>query len=242
MVFLFYNYCSKPIPGTSNWFIVFTKLGKYFFHNPSLKQRSWIPPDSVLKVLNEKMSPLGKEMFFDPFCEEEILIFSSSEAENDQDSESKDGIQESESESETQTECKISLNNISYSKSKSEPTVSKEQVEQEYKELLVNESIDPFAQWSSITEKLSSFPQFNAVSSEKRRQEIFEQVCPLLIVKKREEKSKLLCEAKTWWNDLNKSAGKSWLEFSKNIKSDKRFALLDQKECEKQYKAQLKNK
>ena len=112
-------------------------------------------------------------------------------------------------------------------------------LEDQFKLYLLKNSVDPFAPWPSILSSHGSAPEFLAIPSDRRRQDLFKQVCPLLIDQKREHSRKKLEEAKEWWRQVkeeNWRVNASWFQVIKKVKGNQKFALLNEKECEKEYK------
>ncbi|NBO24992.1 MAG: hypothetical protein EBU93_07170 [Chlamydiae bacterium] len=203
-------------------------MGKYFFFNSKTGSRSWIPPESVLSNLVElfEANPGLKQNLFDPFNFEDEEIeeeLSGADEVDDHSSEDVDGSSE-----------QVSLN---------DNKMNNEAAEDEFKIYLMKNSIDPFAPWPTILSLHGASPQFLAVPSDKRRQEIFSQLCPLLIEAKRAEKAKKIEEARSWWTECIKepvAKKMSWFLLLKRIKDSqkhsKMFSLLNEKDCEKEYK------
>ena len=156
-------------------------------------------------------------MFFDPFHQAE-------------ESEEEDhGI------TDTETSSDNTVEDVNY-KSKDSNSAA---AEDEFKLYLLKNSIDPFASWSTIQSLHSHSPQFQSIPSEKRRQELFSQVCPILIQMHREETKKKLEEAKEWWKNIliNYKDKMNWFQLVKKLKGHSKFKLLNEKECEKEFKS-----
>ena len=249
---------SKPIPETV-WVLIFTSLGKYFFFNCKTGERCWIPPESVIKTLKEKFSPSKREMFFDPFYqgegEEEGEGEGEGEGDDDINGEEDDDINGEESDDDKDNVLNDDLkdfelketpqNNQSviYNKIKIQPKESSNVVdsllEDDFKLYLLKHSVDPFSPWPTILSLHSSSPQFKAIPSDKRRQDLFAQICPVLIEQKREEGKKKVIEANKWWDEVKGEylkLGWQWFQVIKKIKGNTKFSYLNEKECEKEYK------
>ena len=216
--------CSKPIfnPNSKdknhyqlkNWNLVFTRTGRYFFYNEQSGERCWIPPVEVVELIKKSFGPTKMEMFFDPFYVEE-------------ESESEEEFEESEESEEESIE-------VDFLTKKSDTDT-----EDEFKLYLLKNSIDPFAPWPTILAAHSSSPEFVAIPSDRHRQDLFNQVCPLLIEQKREITRKKLKEAGDWWQQIkeeNWRIGATWFQVLKKVKGNQKFALLNEKDCEKDYK------
>lgn len=229
---LMIDYFSKNIRECSNWDLVFTSLGKYFFYNKQTEERCWIPPESVLNALKDQ-SENQLNFLFDPFHIEED---EEDEDDNDNlcDNKFDEGITSNTKDS-TNSDLKDSAVNH---------TVS-EEVENAFKVYLLKNSVDPFAPWPKILSIHSQSSQFQAISSDKRKQELFTSVCPILIEMRREESKKKLSDAKTWWTEVMNENLKDkigWFQVLKKVQRNPKFALLNEKDCEKEYKAGLAKK
>jgi hypothetical protein len=204
--------------------LIFTSLGKYFFFNSKTGERCWIPPETILKMIKEKFFTSKFEMFFDPFHQEgEFEEFE----EFDEDSGS--------FESDNVTDNDIVNDTLTLTTQKSQDDL----IEDEFKLYLLKNSVDPFAPWPTILSLHSSSPQFQAIPSDKRRQQIFSQVCPILIEQKREDNKKKLAEAEKWWDEVKSEylkLGWQWFQVIKKVKGNSKFSLLKEKDCEKEYK------
>lgn len=214
---LSYRFISKKIPECSNWDLVFTSLGKYFFHNKQSGERCWIPPQSVLSTLQDQ-SEMKMSVLFDPFHIEEDIVESDNE---------------------------YHVENSQIQATKTNNSVDNEEAENEFKVYLLKNLVDPFAPWPTILALHSASPQFQAIPSDKRKQDLFASVCPLLIESRREESKKKLDGAREWWNGvmtdcLRDKSG--WLQVLKKVKGNTKFCLLNEKECEKEYRARLNKK
>lgn len=113
------------------------------------------------------------------------------------------------------------------------------EVEDQFKLYLLKNNVDPFSPWPKILSIHSSSPEFLAIPSDKRRQDLFAQICPVLIENKREITKKNLMEAKEWWETIKREnwrEGLTWFQVIKKVKGNPKFALLNEKECEKEYK------
>jgi hypothetical protein len=120
------------------------------------------------------------------------------------------------------------------------PFKSTIEINNEFKTLLLNREIDPFASWPSITEALKSDPAFFAVQSDKKRQELLAECCPQLIALKRVRREREIEEARQWFEEEQlkmKSKGVHWSDALRKMSGDERFSLLNVKECEKRYKS-----
>ena len=199
-----------------NWNLIFTSSGKYFFYNDQSGERCWIPPVEVTEFI--KKSSRNIELFFDPFhIEDEESIESDKDIEDNGDSGDND--------SQAQVQVKDQTDS--------------QFLEDQFKLYLLKNSVDPFAPWPSILSSHGSAPEFLAIPSDRRRQDLFKQVCPLLIDQKREHSRKKLEEAKEWWRQVkeeNWRVNASWFQVIKKVKGNQKFALLNEKECEKEYK------
>ena len=201
-----------------NWNLVFTRSGKYFFYNDQSGERCWIPPVDVIDLMKKTLGPTKIDQFFDPFYVEE---------EEEEEEEEEFVV----SESEDSSNCTGNRREASDPKNN--------EAEDEFKVYLLKNSLDPFSPWPKILEAHSSSPEFVAIPSDRRRQDLFTQVCPLLIEQKRELTRKRLEDAKEWWRRIkedNWRSGASWFQVIKNVKGSPKFALLNEKECEKEYK------
>lgn len=181
-------------------------------------------------------------MFYDPFYQEEPDF---------EDFEGVDG--EEGSEEEIEEEC-VDLNEDDSSETvnnhrnhescsnqnSNDNYNDQEEMEAEFKLYLLKHSVDPFAPWPTILSLHSHSPQFQAIPSDKRRQDLFAQVCPILIEHKRAETKRKADEAKKWWDGCREEYLKlrwNWFQVIKKVKGNPNFALLNEKECEKEYKA-----
>lgn len=209
-----------------NWNLVFTRFGKYFFHNSQTGQVSWIPPQNVLKVLKENFTPTEREMFFDPFHhveERELEEDYNNNSITDTDTDTYDNNNNDNTVEEFNYKFKDSISTA----------------EDEFKLYLLKNLIDPFASWSTIQSLHSHSSQFQSIPSEKRRQDLFSQVCPILIQMHREETKKKLEEAKDWWKNIliSYKYQMNWFQLLKKLKGNSKFKLLNEKECEKEFKS-----
>ena len=236
---------SKPIPETV-WVLIFTSLGKYFFFNCKTGERCWIPPESVINILKEKFSPSKREMFFDPFYqgegeEGEDGDINWEESEDEAGNVLNDDTEDFELKEKPQNNQSVIYNNIKIKYKESSNAVDSS-LEDDFKLYLLKHSVDPFAPWPTILSLHSSSPQFKAILSDKRRQDLFAQVCPVLIEQKREEGKRKVIEANKWWDEVKGEylkLGWQWFQVIKKIKGNTKFSLLNEKECEKEYKNSL---
>ena len=127
--------------------------------------------------------------------------------------------------------------------------IIKNEAEDEFKIYISKHLIDPFLPWPTILSVHGTSPQFMAIPSDKRRQEIFSQLCPLLIEAKRAEKASKIEEARNWWNEfiIEPVANRmTWFLLLKRIKDSQKysklFSLLNERDCEKEYKNLLLSK
>lgn len=161
-------------------------------------------------------------MFFDPFYqEEEDDDVSEHEIEDDKEMEAVKDSAEQEQDNQEHSHDSTAV------------------LEDEFKLYLLKNSVDPFAPWPTILSLHSTSPQFQAIPSDKRRQDLFAQVCPNLIEQKREETTKKRAEAEKWWDEVKGEylkMGWQWFQVIKKVKRHAKFSLLNEKECEKEYK------
>lgn len=205
--------------------MVFTRSGKYFFHNPKTGQSAWIPPENVLKVLKENFTLTEREMFFDPFYQKEDVDISEGEISRH---EHYDAHNIEDISPVIKEKVKVKTKSLDCT------------AEDEFKLYLLKHSIDPFAPWPTIQSLHATSPQFQAIPSERLRQDLFAEVCPILIEIRREETKKKLDGAKEWWNNIlaNYKYKMNWLQLLKTkLKGNPKFNLLNEKECEKEFKA-----
>lgn len=166
-------------------------------------------------------------MFFDPFYQEE---------------EEGDEVSEHEIEDDREIEAvkdRVEQDIQGYSHNNNNPNDSTAVLEDEFKLYLLKNPVDPFAPWPTILSLHSTSPQFQAIPSDKRRQDLFAQVCPILIDQKREETRKKRAEAEKWWDEVKGEylkLGWQWFQVIKKVKGHAKFSLLNEKECEKEYK------
>jgi len=233
---------SRPIPGARDWHIAFTRQGRYFFYrlHPEVV-RSWLPPSDLLKHLKEKFNAEQLKILFDPFDDGEVFL-EEEEAEGDGEGEGEEEDEEGKEEEGDKVDLAESgkaSNNNNASIHISRPKQADH--EAELKELLLTHEppIDPFAPWSRISATLSQNPLFTAVPSDKKRQEIFNTMCPRLVDRYRAAKSLATAAAVAWFTAQLQTAAASttWTQFLQKVKGDPHFALLDVKECEKKFKS-----
>lgn len=193
--------------------------GKYFFWNPISGDRSWLPKEWLLSHLRTAFTATRREMLFDPFCEEEVFI-------DDKGNES-DGIDESIREVEER------------------PQRSIQELEEDFIKLLLEREVDAFASWPAITALLGGEPAFQAITSDKRRQELLSQCCPQLIASKKAKKEAELRAAMEWFEGevaVLVERNVHWMDALRRLKGDPRFGLLNLKESEQFYKNQQKHR
>ena len=212
-----------------NWNLIFTSSGKYFFYNDQSGERCWIPPVEVIEFI--KKSSRNMEFFFDPFHIEDEE-FNESDNEDSENSEDNKDSKDNEDNGESRD---IEAQSHDHAQSRADSQL----LEDQFKLYLLKNSVDPFAPWPSILSSHGSSPEFLAIPSDRRRQDLFKQVCPLLIDQKRENSRRKLEEAKEWWRQVkeeNWRVNASWFQVTKKVKGNQKFALLNEKECEKEYK------
>lgn len=163
-------------------------------------------------------------MLFDPFCEEEVFIDSSEDDSGESVDLGDSGVDE-------------------YRPALVTPQKSTREVEDEFVKLLLEKEVDAFASWPAITALLNAEPAFQAISSDKRRQELLSQCCPQLIALKKAKKEAELQASKVWFEqEVELLVGRNvhWMDALRRLKGDSRFGLLNLKECEQYYKNQQK--
>lgn len=215
----------RLIPGADPWRVVFTRSGRYFFHNPTQRLRTWLPLAPLLTLLQTRLTDDQRAILFDPFSDEEVLISADEDEDKDED--------------ET-----LALSLATFEQDNDPRTVADSQIvaEETFKTLLVDRDVDPFAPWPDICAQLTGEPAFVAVTTERRRQELFASLCPMLIEKRRALRTVKLQEAQAWWQTVVQTArrGQSWIDFSRKLRLDRRFSLLNAKECERDFKRHAK--
>jgi hypothetical protein len=237
---ILYSFNSKKIPGReANWNLVFTHSGRYFFHNSITNQRSWLPPNELLNSINEHFTPTRKLEFFDNSINDERdddnLIDEEEESDDEENDDSESDDNESSSDTSDSNDNESCNNNV--------PNASSIDAEDEFKLYLLKQFINPFDPWSLISSQHASSPQFQAIPSDKRRQDLFAQTCPVLISMRRERS----LEAQNWWKQILKESSDNRLTWPQvlngKLKQNQRlFSLLNEKECEKEFKGSLMKK
>ena len=188
---------------------------------------------------------MAMTMFFDPFHVEDIEEENGDEEEEEESAvdmymnEDKDNVEI--------LDLNLNLNLKMFNKDKDEyefdhknEKSNKEEEEDNFKLYLLKNEIDPFAPWPSILSLHQLSPEFLAIPADKRRQDLFAQVCPLLIQQHRDKTKKMTDQAKEWWTGIkreNWEINATWFQVIKKIKGNAKFALLNEKECEKEYKS-----
>lgn len=187
-------------------------------------------------------------MLFDPFYEGEVEESVETEGESGE-SESESGESESEPKDDSVHSDIAHSDNAHSDIAQSNPSTrnshfnDQSDAEDQFKLYLLKNQVDPFAPWPKILSAHSSSPEFSSVPSDKRRQDLFAQVCPLLIEQRRELNRKQLQEAKDWWEEVKQDNWRNncpWFQVLKKIKGNPKFSLLNEKECEKEYKKNKK--
>lgn len=101
--------------------------------------------------------------------------------------------------------------------------------------------LDPFASWDSIRERASADPRFQAIPTERERKALFESLCPVLAERARRNREARKLEAEQQWDEILGQltlarAPATWTEFSRSIKKQDFYRLLDTKVMERQYR------
>lgn len=219
--------------------MVFTQDGRYYFHDTVEGYSKWRPPEHLLEYLlempPEKLANLfnrDEEYVVEQFGEIEMLS-------------EEDYIVPSESESE---EPDIPPETTTTKSDTIKKMTQEEQLAavEGFKEMLLDSNIDAFQQWSTISSSLSEDPRFQAVQSEKERRAIFESMCPQLAEKSRAARKQRMETAERSWKSILEdltlvSAPSTWTEFSRHVKREAWYKLLDQKRMEREYRERLKD-
>ena len=232
----------RPIDNTG-WDLVFTRSGKYFFHDTIEKISKWKPSENLFEYLqqlpNDKIQSL-----FDP---ENEYVPEDENSERDEDLEKvceeyfegKDGLEKDGS---------MEVHQARQNKAKTEKIWSSkkehEQAIENFKSLLRNFNFDPFSSWSDICMQLAEEPLYQAIPTDKERKSIFDDLCPELTKLARNRRMGQIDEAQRSWKNLLHNltlytASSSWVEFSRGIKKECWYKLLDNKMMEKEYRARL---
>lgn len=116
---------------------------------------------------------------------------------------------------------------------------------EKFKEMLLErEDLDPFKAWESISTQLSGDPRFQAIATDKERRSLFESLCPELAGRARIAREKLQSQAEEEWKDTLERltlahAPATWTEYSRRIRKETWYKLLNPKKMEKEYRARL---
>lgn len=115
-----------------------------------------------------------------------------------------------------------------------------------YNQMLMDSDIDPFQSWDVISLKLSSDPRFNEIPSAKERRILFDVACPALAERARERRRQRLDTAEDAWRTALDgltlaTAPTTWTEYSRHIRQEEWFRLLDSKKMEREYRDRLRD-
>ncbi|PJF17559.1 hypothetical protein PSACC_02673 [Paramicrosporidium saccamoebae] len=115
-----------------------------------------------------------------------------------------------------------------------------------YNQMLMDSNIDPFQSWDIISNKLSSDPRFSGISNAKERRSLFDAACPALAEGTRERRRQRLEAAEDAWKAALEgltlaTAPTTWTEYSRHIRQEEWFRLLDSKKMEREYRDRLRD-
>lgn len=244
---------SRPIPN-SNWDLVFTQTGKYFFFDSIKKRSHWGLESRELEDLLKSLPEHVLQALFDPDVEEDVLAsllavdgYCAESESDDVDYELDENIYDKD-EPETFESEEILSQGPSHEAPHIE-TISEEEHQRRianFIALLKNKRVDPFKPWDKISEDLQHEPDFQAIASAKERANLFAMISPELVEVIRSERSSSLDQAKESWRSLLESMDdlskipSTWTEYSRQLKKTAPwFKLLDSRSMEKDYRARI---
>lgn len=247
----------------TGWELVFTQSGRYFFHDTVDRCSKWRAPEHLLEYLAD-LSEERRALLFDPksnfepetvselqeheesppidYEEDYIVEEASSPGEVDEDQE--DYILREEK---MPTE-EASVSAQPLSSKKSQHWSSREEhvlAINRFKDILLNTpNIDPFMSWSALTAQLSSDARWQAIPTDRERKSLFDELCPQLAERARQQRHQQMEEAINAWNETLvhltlTTAPPTWVEFNRTIKAQPWFKLMDARRMEKEYRSRL---
>jgi hypothetical protein len=233
----------------TGWNLVFTADGKYFFHDTVEGCSKYQPPEHLLEYLLE-LAPEKLDSLFDPekeyvldgetfqteYLSEEDYIVPSDEA-LEEIIEEKDTLEPAE---------QLVLTHQVKAGVKKLNAEEYQTATENYNQMLMDSEIDPFQSWNSILSKLSSDPRFNEIPSAKERRALFDAACPALAERARERRRQRLDTAEDAWRTALDgltlaTAPTTWTEYSRHIRQEEWFRLLDSKKMEREYRDRLRD-
>lgn len=110
--------------------------------------------------------------------------------------------------------------------------------------LLDREDLDPFQAWERLSSSLAADSRFQAIRSERERRTIFESICPQLAERARKKREAQHLQATEAWKGILERltlahAPATWTEFSRHVKKEPWFRLLNPKTLEREYRTRL---
>lgn len=253
--------CRRQIDFTG-WDLVFTTQGRYFFFDTVEGDSVWRPPSHLLEYLQE-LPPSRLEDLFDPEAPWEVD--GGQEPEEDEPDyicTDNDGPDRDLDPAEA-LEAQLTTDDDT-PKAPSPPSLAtprlpdparprrpppdpeaQQRAAEAFKQIFLDlEDLDPFASWDSIRERAAADPRFQAIPTERERKALFESLCPVLAERARKIRERRKLEAEQQWDEILGQltlarAPATWTEFSRSIKKQAFYRLLDTKAMERQYRERV---
>lgn len=248
----------RPIDFTG-WELVFTRSGRYFFHDTVDRYSKWRAPDHLLEYL-ASLSEERRALLFDPKSNfepetvselqeheepsieyEEDYIVEEASSDGDSGGDQEDYIVEDETIPIGEASTSAQPSPKPQWSSKEEHTLAITR----FRDLLLNTpKVDPFMPWSILSAQLSTDARWQAIPTDRERKALFDGLCPQLAERARQQRRQQMEEATTAWSETLAhltlaTAPPTWVEFSRTIKSKPWFKLMDAKLMEKEYRSRL---
>lgn len=249
----------------TGWDLVFTTHGRYFFFDTVEGGSVWRPPSHLLEYLQElppsrlenlfdsetlwKVEGLAGEGFHGELDEQELAdepdYICPSDNDQDRESDSIEALEPQHASEGALTEPSLTTarppDPAKPRRPPPDPEAQQRAIEA-FKQIFLDlEDLDPFASWDSIRERAAADLRFQGIPTERERKALFESLCPVLAERARKIREARKLEAEQQWDEILSQltlarAPATWTEFSRGIKKQPFYRLLDPKIMERQYR------
>lgn len=239
----------RPIDFTG-WELVFTQHGRYFFYDTVDKCSKWRAPEHLLGYLAD-LPEARRALLFDPTSSfEPETVPAPQEWEEPTSEYEEDYVVEEAPLGGGGGEGELVAEETSCAP---EPSARPHWTSREehasaiggFRELLLQTpEVDPFMAWSTLSTRLAADARWQAIPTDRERKALFDELCPQLAERARHQRRQRMEEAAAAWNETLAqltlaSAPPTWVEFSRTVRGQPWFRLMDGKQMEKEYRARL---
>jgi hypothetical protein len=227
----------------TGWELVFTKLGRYYFHDTVEGLAKWQPPEHLLEYLLD-MPHERRDLLFNPHREYIIEeAFEASPSEDEYIVEEEEEEQNEEEEKDGGETEPVYQPPTSLREPRQDPEGHRVAVES-FRQFLLSSQLDPFQSWDNIKQTLSADPSYHGIRTERERKLIFDSVCPILVERFRKIRDAKREKAEQQWQETLCAltlvkAPITWTEYNRQIRKESFYQLLNPKAMEKQYRVRL---